>query len=94
MFSDWIQVKSTKLSETIIGHERTEAYTRLNQLPSAIHELLMNRNFVLLNFAGCCEGVIFSGTGAFIPKIIQSQFHLSHKTTALVMGLFNFNLKK
>ncbi|XP_046675029.1 solute carrier organic anion transporter family member 4A1 [Homalodisca vitripennis] len=84
---DWEQVRLSKVSEAVIGVSRTKAYTGLKDFPAAILELLKNTSFMLLNFAGCCEGVVFSGSGAFIPKIIQSQFHLSYKTTALVMGI-------
>lgn len=76
----------SKISECIIGQDRHVTYSKLGELPKALNELLRNTSLILLNFAGCCEGLIVAGSGAFVPKIIQSQFNLSSKSTALIMG--------
>lgn len=76
----------SKISEAVISSGRSEAFCKLRELPAAMAELFRNTSLVLLCFAGCCEGLVLSGSSAFIPKIIQSQFHLSPRTTSLVMG--------
>ncbi|XP_054267383.1 solute carrier organic anion transporter family member 4A1-like [Macrosteles quadrilineatus] len=83
----WEEAIQSKLSECVVGRERNVTYSKLKELPKALSELMRNTSLILLNFAGCCEGLIVAGSGAFVPKIIQSQFNLSSKSTAMIMGI-------
>uniref|UniRef100_A0A1B6EGM8 Solute carrier organic anion transporter family member n=1 Tax=Clastoptera arizonana TaxID=38151 RepID=A0A1B6EGM8_9HEMI len=84
---DWKEIERSRVSEAVIVVNRTKAYEHFHELPKAMFELLRNSSFVFINLAGCCEGIIISGSGTFIPKIIQVQFHLTSKTVAYVMGM-------
>lgn len=79
-------------SEAVLDDGKVRPVTRSDHISSGMHELFKNTSFILLNFAGCCEGVIMSGSSAFIPKIIQIQYHLSYQTTSMVMGKILFTV--
>lgn len=74
-------------SEVVFNRQRTVSFKTAGQLPTALTELVTNRSFILLNFAGCCEGLLISGSNTFIPKILHTQFNISTRTNSLVMGI-------
>lgn len=79
--------KEGNVSEVVLNRERTVSFVKASELPSALKELVNNRSFMLLNFAGCCEGLLISGCNTFIPKILHTQFNISTKTGSMVMGI-------
>lgn len=82
----WEEFNTCRESETVIGETRTKPFEKISELPQALFELLKNLSFVFLNLAGCCESILLSGSGTFLPKIIEVQFHLNSKLVAIVMG--------
>ena len=58
----------------------------LNEIPGAVKKLAMNYTFLLISLEESCETVLLAGLGAFLPKIIESQFAVSSSTSALIVG--------
>lgn len=66
--------------------ERGEAFSKIQELPRALIELLRNPAFFMLNLAGASEGLLIAGFAAFLPKLIENQFSVSASSAALLMG--------
>lgn len=75
--------KSTTSSASGTG----EAFSKIQELPRALTELLGNPAFFMLNLAGASEGLLIAGFAAFLPKLIENQFSVSASEAALLMGL-------
>lgn len=58
----------------------------LIELPLAVKKLSFNYTFLLISLEESCETIILAGFGAFLPKIIESQFTVSSATAALILG--------
>lgn len=58
----------------------------LKEIPGAVKKLAQNYTFLLISLEESCETVLLAGLGAFLPKIIESQFVLSSSTSALIVG--------
>ena len=58
----------------------------LKELPNAIKDLLTNLPFIFICLEESCQSMILSGFGAFLPKIIESQFSVSSTMSAMIVG--------
>ena len=57
-------------------------------LPTATKLLLRNPTYVLLNVALTADFVFLSGSEAFLPKFLESQFGVSSGDASLIVGKF------
>ena len=72
------------------GEQSISFKESLRELPLAVKKLALNYTFLLISLEESCETIILAGFGAFLPKIIESQFTVSSATAALILGeLFN-----
>ncbi len=55
-------------------------------LPKAIKNLIVNKVFLLVTFAFCCEITIISGFMTFLPKYIEHQFGLDNSMANIYTG--------
>lgn len=71
-------------------------FSKIQEIPHAFKVLLRNPAFVMINFAGACDGFFITGFAAFLPKILQKQFSLNASTASFLMGkiLMKANLKE
>jgi len=60
---------------------------KLQDFPTCVAVLLRNPTFLLLTLAEMFDGVIATGLGAFLPKILETQFQLDPYFTAILVGL-------
>jgi solute carrier organic anion transporter family, member 4A len=64
--------KLLKVSEAHNGHnQKSQAFSKLSEIPKALMALLHNPTFLFLNLAGASEGLIISGFAVFLPKQIE-----------------------
>lgn len=76
-----------KISEAHNGDKtKSQAFTKLNEIPKAFMSLLRNPTFLFLNLAGASEGLIISGFAVFLPKQIENQYSVTAVWAALLMG--------
>lgn len=78
--------KIKKISEAHGGSEKKQPFTKLNEIPKALTNLLKNPTFFFLNMAGATEGLIISGFCVFLPKQIENQFSVTAAYAAILMG--------
>lgn len=85
--------KLQKVSEAHNGdNQKSQAFTKLNEIPKALLTLTKNPTFLFLNLAGASEGLIISGFAVFLPKQMENQYSVTAVWAALLMGGF-FYLK-
>ena len=70
--------------------ESTNKVHTLRQLASAVKELATNFTFVSLSLEAAFGTIVLSGLGAFLTKIVESQFSLSSATSAAILGALIF----
>ncbi len=58
----------------------------LKELPTAIKDLATRWTFLFICLEQSCEAMLLAGFGAFVPKIIESQFSLSPAMAAVIVG--------
>ena len=58
----------------------------LKELPRAIKDLATRWTFLFICLEQSCEAMLLAGFGAFVPKIIESQFSLTPATAAIIVG--------
>lgn len=79
--------KLLKVSEAHKGdQQKSQAFTKLSEIPKAFMSLLRNPTFLFLNLAGASEGLIISGFAVFLPKQIENQYSVTAVSAALLMG--------
>lgn len=79
--------KLEKISEVHNGdNQKTQAFTKLHEIPKALMTLTKNPTFLFLNLAGASEGLIISGFAVFLPKQIENQYSVTAVSAALLMG--------
>ena len=83
--SEEIRKKKNELEDT------TEEDPRLNHdlksvWPSIKH-LLKNKSFIFLTLATSCESLATGGFATFLPKFVETQFHLTASQSALYTGI-------
>lgn len=79
--------KLEKISEAHNGDkQKSQAFTKLHEIPKALMSLARNPTFLLLNLAGASEGLIISGFAVFLPKQIENQYSVTAVSAALLMG--------
>lgn len=60
----------------------------LKELPTAIKDLATRWTFLFICLEQSCEAMLLAGFGAFVPKIIESQFSLSPAMAAVIVGSY------
>lgn len=79
--------KLHKVSEAHDGdNQKSQAFTKLSEIPKAFMTLGRNPTFLFLNLAGASEGLIISGFAVFLPKQIENQYSVTAVWAALLMG--------
>ena len=63
------------------------SYTKLKDLPKATKLVFSRLPFVFITLGVCVESFNISIGGAFMPKIIQTQFYLPPGKAALLFGV-------
>lgn len=58
----------------------------LREFPKAIKDLWKRWTFLFICFEQSCGALLLAGFGAFVPKIIESQFGVSSSTASLIVG--------
>ena len=58
----------------------------LRDFPAALKDLLKQWAYLFVCLENASEALILAGFGAFIPKILESQFSLTSATAALIVG--------
>lgn len=84
--SEKIEKVSEAHNEGADDKPKSQAFTKLREMPKALLTLVKNPSFLFLNLAGASEGLIISGFAVFLPKLIENQYSLSAVTAALLMG--------
>ncbi|PSN43734.1 Solute carrier organic anion transporter family member 4A1 [Blattella germanica] len=79
-------LQAEKVSEAH-GNSKTEAFSKIREMPRALRSLIANPTFFFLNLAGASEGLLIAGFAAFLPKLIENQFSVNASWAALLMGL-------
>ena len=69
-----------------VDGEVVQPLQRLADLSASVKELVSNGTFAALCLEMASEAAILSGMGAFLAKIIESQFSLSSATSAAILG--------
>lgn len=59
----------------------------LKQLLPTLKSLLTNKPFVFVALAGTFEGFVVSGFSTFMPKFVETQFHVSPGQAATYTGI-------
>jgi organic anion transporter 3A len=54
--------------------------------PKAIKNIVINKVFLIVTFAFCCEITIISGFMTFLPKYIEHQFALNNSMANIYTG--------
>lgn len=81
--------KLHKVSEAYNGNnEKSEAFTKIQEIPKALLNLIKNPTFFFLSLAGASEGLIISGFAVFLPKQIENQYSVTAVWAALLMGKY------
>lgn len=62
-------------------------FSKVKDLPKALHGLFKNPTFIFLNLAGASEGLVIAGFATFLPKEIENQFNISPVWSAMLVGL-------
>lgn len=82
-----MELQKEKVSEAYDGDSsKTQAFTKIRELPHAFGALMKNPTFFFLNLAGASEGLLLSGFAAFLPKLIENQFSVTASWAAMLMG--------
>lgn len=63
------------------------SYTKLKDLPKATKLVFSRLPFVFITLGVCLENFNMSVGGAFMPKVIQTQFYLPPGKAALLFGV-------
>ena len=58
----------------------------MKALPTAIKNILVNKVFMIVTFAFCCEITIISGFITFLPKYIEHQFSVNDSMANIYTG--------
>lgn len=73
--------KLVKISEAHDGssNEKSQVFTKINEIPKALQSLAKNPSFLFLNLAGASEGLIISGKifMTFRKSKIELKFYFS-----------------
>lgn len=84
-------LKLERVSEAHRGDEtattKSTAFTKVQELPTALCSLVRNLPLTFLNLAGATEGLVVAGFAAFLPKVVENQFSVTPIFAALLMGL-------
>lgn len=91
MCSGAAALRAERVSEAH-GNSKTEAFTKIRELPRALGSLIVNPTFFFLNLAGASEGLLIAGFAAFLPKLIENQFSVNASWAALLMGTVHYSL--
>lgn len=67
--------------------EEEAGYSRLKDLPKATMLVFSRLPFVCITLGACLESFVIAVVGAFLPKIIETQFHQPPGKAALLYGL-------
>lgn len=87
--------KLHKISEAHKGdQQKSQAFTKLSEIPKAFMSLVRNPTFLFLNLAGASEGLIISGFAVFLPKQIENQYSVTAVSAALLMGKIELTLMR
>ena len=76
-------------SFTVQTDEKMSVKESLRELPTAIKDLATRSTFLFVCLEQSCEAMMLAGFGAFVPKIIESQFSVSPATAAVIVGKKN-----
>ena len=58
-------------------------------MPTATKLLLRNPTYILLNVALTADFIFLSGSEAFLPKFLESQFGVSSGDASLIVGKYH-----
>ncbi|XP_078360965.1 solute carrier organic anion transporter family member 4A1-like [Oculina patagonica] len=84
------EVKSaTKASKDEEAEEEKEevSYSKLKDLPKATKLVFSRLPFVFITLGACLEHFNISTSGAFVPKVIETQFYVSPGKASLLYGV-------
>ncbi|KAI1286015.1 Solute carrier organic anion transporter family member 4A1 [Halotydeus destructor] len=86
------EIKARKVPELHKNSQNTDATKEdfgrtLADLPKSLKILITNPTFMFLNLSGAMEGLLLSGLGTFLPKVLEQQFGLTSTKAAVLMGL-------
>ena len=67
--------------------EEEASYSKLKDLPKATKLVFSRLPFLFITLGACLEHFTVSVAGAFLPKIIQTQFYVPPGKAALLYGV-------
>lgn len=73
--------------ETKTSKEEEAGFYKLKDLPKATKLVYSNLPFLFITIGTCLESFQISAGGAFMPKVIETQFYLGARNVALIYGL-------
>lgn len=86
-FPDTAEVTRKKREFTdTIGRDLTLLKHDLRSMAPAFMKLLKNKPFMLYNFSAAFELLTISGFSTFLPKYLETQFHVTSSKAALYVG--------
>ena len=72
-----------------LSQKEDAGFSKLKELPKATKLVFSSLPFVFLTMGACMDFFIFSSSGAFMPKIIETQFYLPPGRSALLYGVIS-----
>ena len=69
------------------SQEKEAGFYKLKDLPKATRLVYSNLPFLFITIGTCLESFQISAGGAFMPKVIETQFYLGARNVALIYGL-------
>ena len=69
----------------ILFYQRT-LISRFRDFPKSVMVMLRNSTFMFITLAGITGHLIVSGFAAFLPKILESLFMLTHSFSSILVG--------
>ena len=69
------------------SQEEEAGFYKLKDLPKATKLVYSNLPFLFITIGTCLESFQISAGGAFMPKVVETQFYLEARNVALIYGL-------
>ena len=83
----WIYITFTDLAYDFESQEEEAGFYKLKDLPKATKLVYSNLPFLFITIGTCLESFLISAGGAFMPKVVETQFYLGARNVALIYGL-------
>lgn len=87
LFPNAKKIKSKKLEYDDTIEENKDLRHDLGSLPRAVKGLVYNAPYMFICLSSAAESLTIGGFSTFLPKFVQTQFHVTSSDAALYTGL-------